>query len=49
MMDSKVKIGTVTRPSVDGGRDAIGTYRIRPYCRTRISLDFALGGKVLRP
>jgi hypothetical protein len=39
LMDPNFKIETVTRPSVDGGRDAIGTYRVEPLA-DRISLDF---------
>lgn len=41
LMDPNIEIETVTRPSVDGGRDAIGTYRVGPLA-DRIALDFAL-------
>jgi hypothetical protein len=41
LMDPNIKIEMVTRPSVDGGRDAIGIYRVGPLT-DRISLDFAL-------
>jgi hypothetical protein len=44
MMDPNVHIDTITRPSVDGGRDAIGTYRLGPMA-DRIALDFALEAK----
>ena len=44
MMDSNVHIETITRPSVDGGRDAIGIYRVGPLA-DRIALDFALEAK----
>jgi hypothetical protein len=44
MMDPNVKIQMVTRPTVDGGRDAIGIYRVGPV-GDRISLDFALEAK----
>ena len=44
MMDPNINIEIVTRPSVDGGRDAIGTYRVGPLA-DRISLDFALEAK----
>src|SRR6202012_4030652 len=36
------------RPSVDGGRDAIGTYRVGPLA-DRIALDFALEAKCYAP
>ena len=48
LMDSNINIETVTRPSVDGGRDAIGTYRVGPLA-DRISLDFALEAKCYAP
>lgn len=48
MMDPNISIEMVTRPSVDGGRDAIGTYRIGPI-EDRISLDFALEAKCYGP
>jgi len=48
MMDPNINIETVTRPSVDGGRDAIGTYRVGPVA-DRISLDFALEAKCYAP
>jgi hypothetical protein len=48
LMDPNIKIETVTRPSVDGGRDAIGTYRVGPLA-DRISLDFALEAKCYAP
>jgi hypothetical protein len=38
----------VTRPSVDGGRDAIGKYRVGPISDP-ISLDFALEAKCYGP
>ena len=44
LMDPNIKIETVTRPSVDGGRDAIGTYLVGPLA-DRIALDFALEAK----
>ena len=44
MMDPNINIETVTRPSVDGGRDAIGTNRLGPIA-DRILLDFALEAK----
>ncbi len=47
-MDANINIVTVTRPSVDGGRDAIGTYRVGPLA-DRISLDFALEAKCYAP
>lgn len=37
-MDLNINIETVTRPSVDRGRDAIGIYRVGPLS-DRISLD----------
>ena len=48
LMDPNIKIETVTRPSVDGGRDAIGTYRVGPLA-DRIALDFALEAKCYAP
>jgi hypothetical protein len=48
LMDPNIKIETVTRPSVDGGRDAIGTYRVGPLA-DRISLDFAIEAKCYAP
>jgi hypothetical protein len=48
MMDANVNIETVTRPSVDGGHDAIGTYRVGPLA-DRISLNFALEAKCYAP
>jgi hypothetical protein len=48
MMDPNVNIALVTRPSVDGGRDAIGKYRIGPP-GDQISLDFALEAKCYAP
>jgi hypothetical protein len=48
MMDSNLKIEAVTRPSVDGGRDAIGIYQIGPIA-DRISLGFALEAKCYAP
>jgi hypothetical protein len=47
-MDPNIKIDMVTRPSVDGGRDAIGTYRVGPLA-DRIALDFALEAKCYAP
>jgi hypothetical protein len=44
MMDPNINVETITRPSVDGGRDAIGTYRVGPAA-DRISLGFALEAK----
>jgi hypothetical protein len=44
MMDPNIHVETITRPSVDGGRDAIGTYRFGPVA-DRISLGFALEAK----
>ena len=38
----------MTRPSVDGGRDAIGTYRMGQLA-DRIALDFALEAKCYAP
>ena len=48
MMDPNINIETITRPVVDGGRDAIGTYRVGPI-PDRISLDFALEAKCYAP
>jgi hypothetical protein len=48
MMDANINIEMVTRPSVDGGRDAIGTYRVGPIA-DRISLVFALEAKCYAP
>jgi len=48
LMDPNVKIDMVTRTSVDGGRDAIGTYRVGPLA-DRIALDFALEAKCYAP
>jgi len=47
-MDPNIKIEMVTRPSVDGGRDAIGTYRVGPLA-DRIALDFSLEAKCYAP
>jgi Restriction endonuclease len=47
-VDPNIKIETVTRPTVDGGRDAIGTYRVGPLA-DRIVLDFALEAKCYAP
>lgn len=44
MLDSNIFIDVITRPSTDGGRDAIGTYRIGPNS-DRIPLSFALEAK----
>jgi len=43
-MDPNINIDVITRPSVDGGRDALGTYRVGPIA-DRIPLDFALEAK----
>ena len=48
MMDPNINVETITRPGVDGGRDAIGTYRVGPLA-DRISLDFALEAKCYAP
>src|SRR5262249_2553957 len=48
MMDPNINIEVITRPSVDGGRDAIGTYGVGPLA-DRISLDFALEAKCYAP
>jgi hypothetical protein len=48
MMDPNINIDVITRPSVDGGRDAIGTYRVGPIA-DRIPLDFALEAKCYDP
>src|SRR5262249_12257270 len=48
LMDPNIEMETVTRPSVDGGRDAIGTYRVGPLA-DRIALDFALEAKCYAP
>jgi hypothetical protein len=48
MMDPNINVETVTRPSVDGGRDAIGTYRLGPVA-DRVSLAFALEAKCYGP
>jgi hypothetical protein len=48
MLDPNINVETVTRPSVDGGRDAIGTYRLGPIA-DRISLGFALEAKCYAP
>ncbi|MEV8221977.1 restriction endonuclease [Dietzia maris] len=47
-MDPNVDHVEVTRPSRDGGRDAIGTYRIGPG-KDPISLEFALEAKCYAP
>jgi hypothetical protein len=48
MMDPNINVETVTRPSVDGGRDAIGAYRLGPVA-DRVSLAFALEAKCYGP
>jgi hypothetical protein len=48
MMDPNIHVETVTRPSVDGGRDAIGIYRLGPVA-DRVSLGFALEAKCYAP
>lgn len=48
IMDPNVNIEMVTRPSVDGGRDAIGKYHVGPIA-DQISLDFALEAKCYGP
>ena len=48
LMDPNINIEMVTRPSVDGGRDAIGNYRVGPLA-DRISLNFALEAKCYAP
>ena len=47
-MDPNINIDVVTRPSVDGGRDTIGRYRVGPLA-DQISLDFALEAKCYGP
>jgi hypothetical protein len=47
-MRSRRWAGSITRAVVDGGRDAIGTYRLGPTS-DRISLDFALEAKCYAP
>jgi Restriction endonuclease len=42
------RLKRVTRPSVDGGRDVIGAYRVGPLA-DRIALDFALEAKCYSP
>jgi hypothetical protein len=44
IMDRNINIDIITRPSRDGGRDAVGIYRIGP-ASDRIKLDFALEAK----
>jgi len=48
MLDSNITIETVTRKSADGGRDAIGSYRVGPISDP-ILLDFALEAKCYAP
>jgi Restriction endonuclease AspBHI N-terminal/Restriction endonuclease len=48
MSDSRVSKWRVTRPTRDGGRDAIGEYRIGPDTEP-ISLDWALEAKRYEP
>lgn len=48
MSDPNVAYVEVTRPSRDGGRDAIGTYRIGPG-KDPIALEFALEAKCYSP
>jgi hypothetical protein len=48
MMGPNPKIQMVTRTTADGGRDAIGIYRVGPAA-DRISLDFALEPSVMNP
>jgi hypothetical protein len=48
LTDPNIKIETVTRASVDGGRDAIGAYRVGPLA-DRISLNFTLEAECYAP
>jgi hypothetical protein len=48
MMDGNIMITTLTRRVVDGGRDAIGIYRIGPEADP-IELDFSLEAKCYAP
>jgi hypothetical protein len=48
MMDTNINIETITRPVVDGGPDAIGTYRVGPIADP-ITLDFSLEAKCYAP
>lgn len=45
MMDSNIVDYDVTRPWMDGGRDAIGKYRIGADIDSSILVDFALEAK----
>jgi len=47
-MDGNIIIKTITRNVVDGGRDAIGIYRVGPAADP-IALDFALEAKCYVP
>lgn len=48
MMDANIVIDEVTRAAVDGGRDAIGRYRVGP-ASDPIQMEFALEAKCYRP
>lgn len=48
LQDERVRIDEVTRPSVDGGRDALGSYRLG-LLSDPVLVDFALEAKCYRP
>lgn len=48
MMDGNILIDTITRASVDGGRDATGRYKLGPLTDP-IYIDFALEAKCYAP
>jgi Restriction endonuclease AspBHI N-terminal/Restriction endonuclease len=48
LMDRRVVIDEITRPTADGGRDAVGRYHLGP-ASDPISIDFALEAKCYSP
>ncbi|MFM7583210.1 MAG: restriction endonuclease [Caldilinea sp.] len=48
MMDDHILIDELTRPTADGGRDAIGRYRVGPYSDP-VAMEFALEAKCYSP
>lgn len=48
MMDGNIIVDAITRPSADGGRDAIGRYKLGPLTDP-IYIDFALEAKCYSP
>jgi Restriction endonuclease len=48
LLDPNIIVDEVTRASVDGGRDAIGRYRVGPIADP-IYMDFALEAKCYQP